>query len=102
MVLCIFLTARKISYEQSRREEAWTITIILIFIGISIKIISTTSGAVFNASLISSNISNNANTVIFGIIGAIIGIAINVVVVYYLYRPNVKAYFGKAHPTEIK
>jgi ABC-type Fe3+ transport system permease subunit len=78
------------------------ITIILTFIGISIQIISTTSGAMFNASLISSSISNNANTVIFGIIGAIIGIAINVVVVYYLYRPNVKGYFGKAHPAEIK
>ena len=52
MVLYIFLTARKIYYEQSRREEAWTITIILIFIGISIQIISTTSGAVFNAFLL--------------------------------------------------
>jgi hypothetical protein len=81
---------------------AWTITIILILIGIAIQIISTTSGAVFNASVISSSIGNNANTVISGIIGGIIGIAINVVVVYYLYRPNVKAYFGKARPAEIK
>ncbi|MGC2573196.1 MAG: hypothetical protein WA364_16915 [Candidatus Nitrosopolaris sp.] len=46
--------------------------------------------------------SNNANTVNSGIIGGIIGIAINVAIVYYLYRPNVKAYFGKAHPPEIK
>ena len=37
-----------------------------------------------------------------GIIGGLKAIAINVVVVYYLYRPNVKAYFGKAHPPEIK
>jgi cytochrome bd-type quinol oxidase subunit 2 len=81
---------------------AWTITIILMFIGIAIQIISTTSGTVFNASLLSSSSSNNANTVISGIIGSIIGIAINVAVVYYLYRPNVKAYFGKAHPPEIK
>lgn len=80
---------------------AWTITIILILIGIAIQIISTTSGTVLNASLLSSN-SNNANTVISGIIGGIIGIAINVAVVYSLYRPNVKAYFGKAHPPEIK
>jgi hypothetical protein len=69
------------------------------FIGIAIQIISTTSGAVFNASLFSSS-GNNANTVISGIIGGIIGIAINVVVIYYLYRPNVKVYFGKAHPLE--
>jgi hypothetical protein len=76
---------------------AWTITIILMFIGIAIQIISTTSGTVFNASLLSSN-NNNSNTVISGIIGGIIGIAINVVVIYYLYRQNVKVYFGKAQP----
>ena len=81
---------------------AWTITIILVVIGIAIQIMSTTSGAVFSASIISSSLSNNANTVISGIIGGIIAIAINVVVVYYLYRPNVKAYFGKAYPPEIK
>lgn len=71
-------------------------------IGIAIQIISTTSGTVFNATLSSSSISNNANTVISGIIGGIIGIAINVAVAYYLYRPNVKAYFGKAYRPEIK
>ena len=81
---------------------AWTITIILVVIGIAIQIMSTTSGAVFSASIISSSLSNNANIVISGIIGGIIAIAINVVVVYYLYRPNVKAYFGNAHPPEIK
>ncbi len=80
---------------------AWTITIILLCIGIAVQIISTTSGTVFNASLIGSN-SNNVNTVLSGIIGGIIGIAINVVIVYYLYRPNVKAYFGEAHPSAIK
>jgi hypothetical protein len=77
---------------------AWTITIILVVIGITIQIMSTTSGAVFSASIIRSSPSNNANTVISGIIGGIIAIAINVVVAYYLYRPNVKAYFGNAHP----
>jgi|SRR5437879_2597793 hypothetical protein len=81
---------------------AWTITIILVVIGIAIQIISTTSAAVFSASLVSSSLSNNVNTFLSGIIGGIIAIAINVVVVYYLYRPNVKAYFGKAHPPEIK
>jgi hypothetical protein len=80
---------------------AWTITIILVVIGIAIQIISTTSGAVFSASITSSR-SSNADTVISGIIGGIIAIAINVVVVYYLYRPNVKAFFGKAHTPEIK
>ncbi len=80
----------------------WTVTIILVVIGIAIQIISTISGAVFSASLVSSSLSNNVNTFLSGIIGGIIAIAINLVVVYYLYRPNVKAYFGKAHPLEIK
>jgi hypothetical protein len=76
------------------RGWAWTITIILLLIGIAIQMISTATGAVFNASL--SGSSNDAtNSVISGIIGGIIGIAIDVVIVYYLYRPHVKAYFGK-------
>jgi len=56
---------------------------------------------VFSASITSSR-SSNGNTAISGIIGGMIAIAINAVVVYYLFRPNVKAYFGKAHPPEIK
>ena len=76
------------------RGWSWTITIILLLIGIAIQMISTATGAVFNASL--SGSSNDAtNSVISGIIGSIIGIAIDVVIVYYLYRPHVKAYFGK-------
>jgi uncharacterized membrane protein len=88
----------------SLKGKGWAcaITIILMLIGIAIQIISTTSGTVFSASLSSISSSNNANTVISERIGGIIGIAINVAVVYYLYRPNVKAYFGKAHPLEIK
>ena len=65
----------------------------LLFIGIAIQIISITS-----SSHISSSSYNYANTVLSGIIGGIIGIAINVVVAFYLCRRNVKAYFGKAHP----
>jgi cbb3-type cytochrome oxidase subunit 3 len=79
----------------------WTITLILLFIGIAIQIISTTFTTVFNASPISGN-SNNVNTLISGIISGIIGIAFNVVIVYYLYRPKVKTYFGKAYPSAIK
>ena len=69
---------------------AWTITIILIIIGIVIQIVSTFVGSVFTASL------NNASNTSSGIIGSIIGIAINIVILYYLYRPHVRAYFGKA------
>jgi hypothetical protein len=70
---------------------AWTITIILLIIGIAIQIVSTSVGSVFTASSL-----HNASNVSSGIIGSIIGIAINIVILYYLYRPHVKAYFGKA------
>jgi uncharacterized membrane protein len=81
------------------KRWAWTITIILLIIGIAIQIISTTAGSVFNASISSSS---SANSVISGIAGGIIGIAINVVVIYYLYRPNVKAFFGKNFSQDVK
>jgi uncharacterized membrane-anchored protein len=69
---------------------AWTITIILIIISIVIQIVSTSVKSVFTASL------NNANNTTSVIIGSIIGITINIVVSYYLYRPHVRAYFGNA------
>jgi hypothetical protein len=69
---------------------AWTITIILIIIGVVIQIVSTSIGSVFTASL------HNASNATSGIVGSIIGIAINIVILYYLYRPYVRAYFGKA------
>ena len=52
---------------------AWTVTIIITIISL-----------VFNAlSIVSGNI------------GAIVGIVIDGVIIYYLYRPNVKSYFGR-------
>ncbi|HKG72393.1 MAG TPA: hypothetical protein VKA87_10860 [Nitrososphaeraceae archaeon] len=55
------------------RGWAWTITLILSVIGIVVAI----------ASIVTGNLS------------AIISIIIHAVVIYYLYRPNVKAFFGK-------
>jgi hypothetical protein len=52
---------------------AWTITVILSFIGIALGVAS----------------------IAIGNIGAIFHIIINAIVVYYLYRPHVKAFFGK-------
>jgi uncharacterized membrane protein HdeD (DUF308 family) len=52
---------------------AWTITLILSAIGIVVALISIAAGN----------------------IGAIFSIVIHGVVIYYLYRPNVKAFFGK-------
>jgi uncharacterized membrane protein (DUF2068 family) len=55
------------------RRWAWTITLIVSAIGIIVGIVS----------------------IIFDNLGGIITIIINAVVIYYLYRPNVKAFFGK-------
>ncbi len=52
---------------------AWTLTMILSFIGIAISI----------AEIVVANYGGIANLVINGII------------LYYLFRPNVKAYFGR-------
>lgn len=55
------------------RGWAWTITLILSVIGIIVAI----------ATIVAGNVS------------AVINIIIHAVVIYYLYRPNVKAFFGK-------
>jgi uncharacterized membrane protein HdeD (DUF308 family) len=55
------------------RGWAWTITLILSVIGIIIAIVSTAAG----------NVATIINVIIYAI------------VIYYLYRPNVKAFFGK-------
>lgn len=70
---------------------AWTIAVILTIIAIVIQIIS-----VVSASLVSASYFSDLNALVSGIIAHIIGIAINGVILYYLYRPNVKAYFGKS------
>ena len=59
---------------------AWTITLIISVISIISAIVS----------------------IAFGGYGAIINIIINAVIIYYLYRPNVKAYFGKASSPTIE
>ena len=76
---------------------AWTITIILTLIGVAINIISAITGGVSNMSTI-NNMNDDANSFIYGIVGSAIGIAISVVIIYYLYRPRVKIFFGKTSP----
>jgi uncharacterized membrane protein (DUF2068 family) len=77
--ICIILLALGIAYFVMAyglwigKRWAWTITLILSVIGIIVAI----------ASIVAGNV------------GAIISIIIHGVVIYYLYRPNVKAYFGK-------
>ena len=52
---------------------AWNITLIVSVIGIIVGL----------------------GSIVVGNIGALFHLIVNVVVIYYLYRPNVKAYFGK-------
>jgi hypothetical protein len=59
---------------------AWTITLIISVISIISAIVS----------------------IVYGGSGAIINIIINAVIIYYLYRPNVKAFFGKVPSPAIK
>ena len=69
---------------------AWTITTILLIIGIAMQIIST--------YVITASSLENTKNVISGIVGSItfplISLAINIVILYYLYRQHVRAYFG--------
>jgi hypothetical protein len=74
------------------KGKGWarSITIFLTIISIIIQIISGITN-----SILASSITNDNNYIIYGFSGQIIGIIINIVILYYLYRPNVKEFFGK-------
>lgn len=67
------------------------ITIVLTILSIAVQIISGIANSVFTAS-----IANDGTALATGFMGQIIGIAINIIILYYLYRPHVKAFFGKS------
>lgn len=93
IVLAVGIGYLVVSYGLLKGQGwAWVVTVILSIIAIIIQIVSivTTSNAV---------LTNDINTSSAGIISRIIGIAINAVILYYLYRPNVKAYFDKSQPS---
>lgn len=62
----------------SGKGWAWTLTVVLSVISIALNAISIAGGN----------------------FGGIISIIISAVILYYLYRPHVKAYFGKAKPVQ--
>jgi uncharacterized membrane protein (DUF2068 family) len=65
------------------KSGSWTVAVVLSAIGLGINVIS----------LVTSNMD--------AITGAVVGIAINAIVLYYLSRRNVRQYFGKvATPRE--
>ena len=55
------------------KRWAWTITLVLSFIGIALGLASIATGTIV----------------------AIWPVIINAIIIYYLYRPNVKAFFGR-------
>ena len=70
---------------------AWTITIILTVISIVIQIVSGITN-----SLIVASISNEVTSIMSGLLVQIIGISIDIIILWYLYRSHVKAFFGKS------
>lgn len=70
---------------------AWKITIVLTILSIAVQIISGITDSIFTVS-----ITDDSSAVAAGFMGLIIGIAINIIILYYLYRPHVMAFFGKS------
>ena len=70
------------------KRWALTITVVLLFIGIAINVVSIIIFGYFTFDTDTSSflITNS---------GSIAGIIISVIILYYLYRPHVKSYFGK-------
>jgi hypothetical protein len=75
---------------------AWLITMVLLIVGIIIQIVSITSGDAFNLSEINKDRINSRSTV-SEITISIIGMVINMLIIYYLLRPHVRAYFGRLY-----
>jgi hypothetical protein len=95
VVLAVGVGYLIVSYGLLKGKEwAWIITVILTIIAIAVQIISGITASMFNESFI-----DDTNSFVTGIIAQIVGIAINGVILYYLYRPNVKAFFGKSQPS---
>jgi hypothetical protein len=95
VVLAVGVGYLIVSYGLLKGKEwAWIITVILTIIAIAVQIISGITASMFNESFI-----DDTNSFVTGIIAQILGIAINGVILYYLYRPNVKAFFGKSQPS---
>ena len=71
--------------------------VVFTIIAIIIQVTSVSSTITFSQSL-----TIDMNALVSWITTHIIGIAISGVILYYLYWPSVKTYFGKAKPQPIK
>jgi len=73
------------------RGWAWTITVILTTASIIVQIVFVITTSVLNALM-----HHDTNTSLYHLIDQITGMAINGMILYYLYRPPVKRYFKKS------
>ncbi len=88
IILAVGIGYLVVSYGLLKGKRwSWTITVVLLFIGIAIDVASIIFGS-FAINMDTSNflVTNS---------GSIAGIIISVIILYYLYRPHVKSYFGK-------
>ena len=90
-ILTIGIGYLVVSYGLLKGKRwAWKITIVLTILSIAVRIISGITNSIFTAS-----ITDDGSAVAAGFMGQIIGIAINIIILYYPYRSHVKAFFGK-------
>ena len=89
IILAVGIGYIVVSYGLLKGKRwAWTITVVLLFIGIAINVVSIIIFGYFTFNMdTSSFLTNNS--------GSIAGIIISVIILYYLYRPHIKSYFGK-------
>ena len=97
VLLAIGIGYLAVSYRLLKgRGWAWTITVILTIMSIIVQVVSGIA-----VSIIAASVSNDSNTIIQGALWQIIWLAVDIVILYYLYRPHVKDFFGKT-PNSIR
>jgi hypothetical protein len=89
IILAVGIGYLVVSYGLLKGKRwSWTITVVLLFIGIAIDVASIIIFGYFTFDTdTSSFLTTNS--------GSIASIIISVIILYYLYRPHVKSYFGK-------
>ena len=94
IILAVGIGFLVVSYGLLKgRGWAWTITVIITIIAVVIQVVST---IMFSASFLPTS---SMDSFVYGVVYQIIGFAISGVILYYLYRPNVKTYFGNFRPS---
>jgi hypothetical protein len=73
------------------RGWAWIIAVTLTTISIIVQVVFIITTSMLNASL-----HHDTNTSLYHLIDQIIGIMINGIILYYLYRPSMKRYFKES------